>query len=124
MMERPTYKELDKKISDARTAVSNDAVSLINQEAVAADAIKLGYLLDEELKDVLLDVLSDISPKHYVGTRPPSRSYENRIMASELFAFRAPSTRFNCRVYFKFTLFEEEFFLISLHQNRNKGGRS
>jgi hypothetical protein len=120
-MQRPTYKELDNKISDAKTAVTKGAVNLVNPEAVASDAMELGYLLSDELPDVILSVLANISPKNYVGKRPPSRSYENRIIMSELYAFRAMSDRFNCKVYFKFTLFDEEFYLISLHRNRNKG---
>ena len=124
MMNRPSYKELYKKISEAKDAVSNDSVSLINPEAVASDALQLGYLLEEDLKDVLLSLLTGITPEEYAGKRPPSRSYENRIIQSELFAFRTASSRFNCRVYLKFTLFDEEFFLISLHQNRHKGGKA
>ncbi len=122
-MKRPTYKELDNKISDARMAVEKGDINLINPEAVASDAIQLGYLIETELADVLLSVLSDIKPEQYVGRRPPSRSYENRIVESELFPFRTRSSRFKCSVYLKFTLFDRELFLISLHRNRNKGGR-
>jgi hypothetical protein len=118
---RPTYKELDSKINEAKNAVTKGAVNLINPEAVASDAIQLGYLLETELPDVLLSVLSNTKPDHYAGKRPPSRSYENKIIMSELFAFRTRSERFQCKIYLKFTLFDEELFLISLHKNRNKG---
>ena len=120
-MPRPTYKELDNKINEAKTAVSQGAVSVINPEAVASDAMELGYLLSDDLTDVLLSVLSTLKPNDYAGKRPPPRSYENKIIMSELFAFRTPSDRFQCKVYLKFTLFDNEFFLISLHKNRNKG---
>ena len=123
-VKRPTYKELDNKLNDARTAVERGNISLINPEAVASDAIQLGYLIENELSDVLLSVLADIRPEQYVGRRPPSRSYENRIVESELFPFRTSSSRLKCSVYLKFTLFDGGFFLISLHRNRNKGGRS
>ncbi len=123
-MNRPTYKELDNKLNEARSAVEKGLVNLVNPEAVASDAIQLGYLLESELVDVLLAVLSSTTPEHYVGKRPPSRSYENKIIMSELFPFRAPSERFKCRIYLKFTLFDQELFLISLHKNRNKGDKS
>lgn len=123
-MQRPTYKELDNKIAEARVAVSNGSVNLINPEAVASDAMELGYLLSSDLSNALLSVLSTVSPKDYAGKRPPSRSYENKIIMSELYAFRTLSHRFNCKVYLKFTLFDDAFFLISFHRNRNKGGKS
>lgn len=120
-MKRPTYKELDNKISEARKAVDLGAVNVINPEAVASDAIQLGFLLEDELSPVLLSILDDLKPGHYVGRRPPTRSYENKIIASELFAFRTSSRRFGCKVYLKFTLFDQSFWLISLHKNRDKG---
>ena len=123
-VKRPTYKELDNKISEAKAAVTRGDINLINPHAVASDAIQLGYLLDMELTEVLLSVLSEIKPDQYVGKRPPSRSYENRIIESELFPFRARSNRFQCMVYLKFTLFDQAFFLISLHKNRNKGDKA
>jgi hypothetical protein len=120
-MKRPTYKELDRKISDAREAVSGDRVNVINPEALAADALQLGFLLDDELNPVLLSLIDDLKPGQYVGGRPPSRSYENKIIQSELFAFRTGSSRFSCKIYLKFTLFDQAFWLISLHRNRHKG---
>jgi hypothetical protein len=36
----------------------------------------------------------------------------------ELFAFVVESDRFKCRVYYKFALAEEFFWLVSLHQDR------
>lgn len=120
-MNRPTYKELDNKINDARKAVEQGWVNVINPEAVASDATQLGFLLEDELEPVLQSILEDLKPGQYVGRRPPPRSYENKIMASELFAFRTSSRRFGCKVYLKFTLFDDSFWLISLHENRNKG---
>ena len=122
IMKRPTYKELDNKINDARNAVGQGWVNVINPEAVASDAFQLGYLL-EELESTLQSLLDDIQPGHYVGSRPPSQSYENKIMDSELFAFRTSSRRFGCKVYLKFTLYDQFFWLISLHKNRNNTGK-
>lgn len=123
-MNRPTYKELNNKINDARQAVDQGWINVINPEAVASDAIQLGYLLEDELEPVLQSILDDLKPGQYVGRRPPPKSYENKIMASELFAFRTSSSRFGCKVYLKFTLFDDSFWLISLHKNRNKGKKA
>lgn len=124
-MNRPTYKELDKKLTEARNAADTGYVSLINPEAVASDAIELGYHIEDELLGALTSVLDGTTPKHYAGKRPPARSYENKITASDLYAFRTESGRFNCVIYLKFTMFNNELWIISFHKNRNdnKGRR-
>lgn len=121
IMKRPTYKELYNKINDAREAVDQGWINMINPDAVASDALQLGFLLEDELEPVLQSLFDDLKPGQYVGRRPPTRSYENKIMASEMFAFRTSSRRFGCKVYLKFTLYDSSFWLISLHKNRNKG---
>lgn len=122
-MERPSIKEIYKKIADAKNAVGDGFVNLINPDAVAMDAIELGYLLDDDLHDVLISLLNEITPKKYVGGRPPERSYEHKIITSDLFAFRTRSGRFSCVIYLKYTLFDGAFWLVSLHKNRSKGKR-
>jgi hypothetical protein len=117
-MRRPSNKELFGKLRDAKEAVRNANVFLIDQEAIAEDAIELGYDIGGELLDVLSELLSETSLTHYAGSRPPQRSYKEEIEGLELFAFVVDSTRSKCRVYFKFALVEESLWLVSLHPNR------
>jgi hypothetical protein len=117
-MQRPSHKELHNKIREARKAVASGSVLLLEQDAIAQDAIDLEYDIGDELFDVLSELLNETSPKHYVGSRPPQRSYERKIEGLELFAFAVESGRFNCRVYYKFALGEGAFWLLSLHQDR------
>ena len=117
-MRRPSYKELENKIREARRAVREGRVLILEQEAVAADAIHLGYLVETELLEVLRGILDETSPGHYAGTRPPQRSYERQIEGLELLSFTVASARFGCRVYCKFALTQEVFWLVSLHQER------
>ena len=117
-MRRPSNKELFGKLRNAKTALRNRNVFLIDQEVIAEDAIELGYDIGSELFDVLADLLAETSLTHYAGSRPPQRSYKEEIEGLELFAFVADSSRFKCRVYFKFALVEESFWLVSLHQDR------
>jgi hypothetical protein len=91
---------------------------LLEQNAIAQDAIDLEYDIGNELFDVLSELLNETSPNHYTGSRPPQRSYERKIEGLELFAFAVESSRFNCRVYYKFVLAEGNFWLLSLHQDR------
>jgi hypothetical protein len=121
-MLRPSPKELEKKIREARRAVREGRVFILEQEAVAADAIELGYLIETELPEVLREILDKTDPGHYAGTRPPQRSYEREIEGLELLSFAVASARFGCRVYCKFALTQEAFWLVSLHRER-KGKR-
>ena len=124
-MNRPTYKELNNKLSQAKKAVEEGHVNLINPDVIAADALELGYSINDEFADSLTAVLEQTSPKQYVGKRPPALSYENIIMANALYAFRTNSDSLNCYVYLKFTLFDNELWVVSFHKNRssNKGQR-
>lgn len=119
LMNRPTYKELNNKLLQAKKAVGDGLVNLINPKAIAEDAVELGYSIESELVESLTSVLEGTSPEHYAGKRPPARSYENTIMANALYAFRRLSASFNCMIYLKFTIFENELWVVSFHKNRN-----
>lgn len=117
-MNRPSPKELYGKLRVARQAVEKGRVALLNQLSLAADAIELDYDIGLELGEVLMELLETATLADYTGSRPPQRSYEQDIKDLELFAFTVGSRRFKCRVYFKFALEEETFWLVSLHQDR------
>jgi hypothetical protein len=121
-MERPSKRELFKKLKQAKEAVSSDSLLIINSEVIAEDALDLGYLVID-LKNVLLTLFDEIDPDHYAGNYPPKKSYESQIKGSELFAFRWKSKYFGCKVYLKYSLKGEKLYLVSLHQHRlMKGG--
>jgi len=117
-MRRPSSKELFGKLRDAKTALRNGNIFLIDQEVIAEGAIELGYNIGSELFDVLAGLLAETSLNHYAGSHPPQRSYKEEIKGLELFAFAVESDRLKCRVYFKFALVEKSLWLVSLHQNR------
>ena len=117
-MERPSKKELFGKLRDAKAAVRNEDVFLIDQDVIAEDAMELGYDIGSELMEVLSELLEGTSLNHYAGSRPPQKSYKREIKGLELFPFSVESARFKCRVYFKFALSGGSFWLVSLHQDR------
>jgi hypothetical protein len=119
-MIRPSDKEIIKRIKEAQETVAKGQIAIINQEAIASDALELGYLVKEELESVLSELLDLISPAHYVGTRPPQRSYEQTIKDLELFAFEVISPRFKCPIYFKFASSTGVLWLVSLHKSRGR----
>src|SRR4030042_4599418 len=115
MINRPTHKELTRKIKQAIEAASEDRICILDQEILARDALELGYRISD-LSDILIDVLSAISPKDYVGHQPPAKSYEDRIKGTDLFAFKTYSQILGCDVYLKFVLKGEFIWIVSLHE--------
>jgi len=118
-MIRPSKKELFNKLKQARKAVCEGSVFLIDQSIIAADAIDLNYPI-ADLENVLSQLLGEINPVWYAGTHPPQRSYESEIKGLELFAFRWASKRFGCDMYLKFALNQGHMWLVSLHIDRKK----
>ena len=117
-MKRPTYRELNRKIEQDKETVSKKVI-VLDPEVIAIDALELGYEI-KDLESILSELLSSITPKHYAGTYPPQKSYEEDILNQELFAFKVISGRFGCEIYVKYVLEEDSFWLVSLHQHREK----
>jgi len=120
-MDRPSHKEIYRKIKQAKEAVLENRLSFIDAVSIAADALELGYMVSE-ISDILVDLLAEITPKEYVGQSPPQRSYEENILQCELFPFRWISKRLGCMVYMKFALKDKQLWLVSLHEDRKEGG--
>ncbi len=114
-MKRPSYREIDRKLKAAGSAVESGNVFLIKQEIIASDALELGYLIDEDLHMILAELIAVTSPNDYRGTRPPQRSYEKEIEGLDLFAFQVKSVILACDVYYKFAIRDGCFYLVSLH---------
>ena len=98
--------------------MENDQVFLINQTALAVDALELEYSIENDLLEVLNELLDQTDPTHYTGSRPPQRSYEDAIFGLDLIAFVVKIERFSEPVYYKFSVSEEAFWLVSLHKDR------
>jgi hypothetical protein len=118
-MKRPSHKELNNKILQAKDEITKGLISIIDPIVIAADAVILGYLV-EDINGVLFELLDELKPDYYAGSYPPQKSYEQSLKGSELFAFRWISQRFGCDTYFKFALAQGRLWIISLHEHRNK----
>ncbi len=121
-MDRPSYKEINRKIKQAKEAVSENEFSVLNPFIIAADALGLGIDL-RNISYILIDLLEEITPNHYVGQYPPQRSYEHEIEGYELLAFPWLSKKLGCKVYLKFTIKGIKMWLVSLHEDRREGER-
>lgn len=118
-MDRPSYKEISRKIKQAREAVSDDQFSILNPLIVAVDTLELGIHL-QDISSTLIELLEEITPNEYAGQYPPQRSYEHEIEGCELLAFRWLSKKLGCRIYLKFTIQGNRMWLVSLHEDRKK----
>jgi len=122
IMDRPSHKEINRKIKEAKEAVSENQFSILNPLIIAADALELRINL-RNISFILIDLLEEITPNHYVGQYPPQRSYEHEIEGYELLAFRWLSKKLGCRVYLKFTIKGNRMWLVSLHEDRREDER-
>jgi hypothetical protein len=118
-MNRPSHKEISRKLTLAKEVVSENRISILNPVSVATDTLELGLNL-RNISNILSDLLEEIEPDDYAGQYPPQRSYEDEIKDCELLAFRWLSKKLGCRVYFKFTLKETRLWLVSLHEDRKE----
>jgi len=122
LMDRPSHKEINRKINQAKKAVSENQFSILNPVSIAADALELGLNL-QNISYILIDLLEEITPTDYVGQYPPQRSYGHEIEGYELLAFRWLSKKLGCRVYFKFMIKGNRMWLVSLHEDRKEDKR-
>ena len=118
-MDRPSHREINGKIKQAKKAVLENNFFILNPVIIAADAVELGVNL-ENISHILIDLLEEITPNDYVGQYPAQRSYEPDIESYELLAFRWSSKKLGCRVYLKFTMKGKRMWLVSLHEDRRE----
>jgi hypothetical protein len=63
-MNRPSYREILRKLGQAKEAVRSNAVDILNPVSIAADALELGIDI-EDLQGILSDLLDEIRPGDY-----------------------------------------------------------
>lgn len=117
MNPRPSYRELNGKLEEARRAALAVQVRFVDPDTLYADLLALDFLIND-LQQSLPAILKEVSPKGYRGLRPPQRSYEKPILDSELYAFGWESRIFGCPMYLKFSIKGEYLWIVSLHRDR------
>ncbi len=117
-MNRPSHKELSQKIAQAIAAIENGNIRILNMLSFMADADELGYVIDTDLNELLVELLNKSSLDNYEGSRPPQKAYQQKIIGAELFAFSVLETSLTRPVYYKFSIVEEVLYIVSLHLDR------
>jgi len=119
-LQRPSDGELDKKIKAARAALTAQNGVYTNLNKAVGELYELEMGTPDQIWKLILELLSEISPKDYAGGRPPQKSYEKAIENQELFAFCWDSVRLNKRMYIKFALKENRYYYVSLHRSKDE----
>lgn len=120
-MTRPTFREIDAKLSTAKAYVARGAVRFVNAKAMRGDLLDLDFLIEDAV-ELLPQVLDELHPKLYRGLQPPQKSYEDLIKGCELYAFSWESGAFGCAMYFKFAIKGDALWVVSLHKDRPTTG--
>ena len=81
-------------------------------------AYQLSIIDAGEIWKLIYELLEEIDPSDYAGTRPPQKSYEKAINNRELFAFTWTSPKMGKEMYIKFALREGLYYYVSLHESR------
>ena len=116
--ERPSNREIDKRIEEAKVCLCNEKGFFANPAKVVGELSELDIDDAAEVWQLIKELLEEIEPDDYAGTRPPQKSYEKMINNRELFAFSWKSEKLGKEMYIKFALKEGLYYYVSLHESR------
>lgn len=115
---RPSERELSKKIRDAKESLTLNNGIFANPSKAVGELNDLDIGDTNEIWSLIKELLDEIDSEHYVGTRPPLKSYEKIIVGVDLFAFSWCSNKLGKKMYIKFALKHGRYYYVSLHQCR------
>jgi hypothetical protein len=85
--DRPSNRELDLKLKAAKTALRAHPGLFANINKAVGELSALDVESPNQVWKLIVELLEELSPKDYAGTRPPQKSYEKTVEGKELFAF-------------------------------------
>lgn len=115
---RPSEKELLKRIQDAKVALQASMGVFANPAKAVGELYALVIGDSEEIWKLIRELLEEITPQDYTGSKPPQKSYEKTIIGNELFAFSWWSKKLGKKMYLKFALKNGRYYYVSLHACR------
>jgi hypothetical protein len=116
---RPSDRELDKRLNEAKEFLKNRHGAFANQSKVVGELNDLDIGDANDIWQLIRELLEEITPKDYRGARPPQKSYEKAIAGLELLAFSWWSVKCAKQMYIKFVLKSERYYYVSLHQSHS-----
>ncbi len=83
---RPSDRELTKRLNEAKEFLKNRYGLFANQSKAVGELNDLDIGDTNDVWQLIRELLEEISPKDYKGSRPPQKSYEKAILGLELLA--------------------------------------
>ena len=117
---RPTDREVIKRLNEAKEHLKIRNGLFANPAKAVGDLNDLNIGDTNDVWQLIRELLEEILPKNYRGTRPPQKSYEKAVMGSELYAFSWLSLKLGRQMYIKFALKNGRYYYVSLHRCRSK----
>jgi hypothetical protein len=118
LYDRPSPRELDKRIEEAKACLKERRGLFANPAKAVGELCELAINDSADVWRLIYELLDEIAPSNYAGTRPPQKSYEKAIANRELFAFTWKSPKMGKEMYIKFALREGLYYYVSLHVSR------
>lgn len=118
MHKRPSDHELLKRLKEAKEYLEDKPGLFANPAKVVGELNTLEIGDSNEIWELIRELLGEISPQNYCGTKPPQKSYEKSIEGLELFAFCWESQKLGKQMYLKFALKKDRFYYVSLHPSK------
>lgn len=119
-VKRPSVNELNGKIASAISIVAAGSKFVFANDSASMSEIRAeGHDIDH-LEEDILACLKELTCKDYAGSRPPQKSYEDKIDGNELFAFAWESAHMGERMYLKFVIKNGIFYYVSFHRDRKE----
>ena len=116
---RPSDRELDKRLNEAKEFLKDRHGAFANPPKAVGELNDLDIGDTNDIWPLIRELLEEIAPKDYRGSRPPQKSYEKAIIGLELLAFSWWSAKYAKQMYIKFVLKNERYYYVSLHQSRS-----
>lgn len=116
---RPSDRELTKRLDEAKEFLKNRNGVFATPSKVVSELNDLDIGDTNDVWQLIRELLEEISPNDYKGSKPPQKSYEKAIAGLELLAFSWWSPICAKRMYIKFVLKNERYYYVSLHQSRS-----
>jgi hypothetical protein len=106
---RPSIRELTKRLDEAKEYLKNRAGLFANPSKAVGELNDLDIGDTDDIWGLIRELLEEITPKDYRGSRPPQKSYEKVIVGLELLAFSWWSPKYARQMYIKFVLKNERY---------------
>jgi hypothetical protein len=116
--QRPTVREIDKKIKAAKKAVCEKKTYIANLLKIYSDFNDLEIYDTEEIWSHIQALLEELTSENYCGGHPPEEAREKEIQGEDLYAFCWQSKKYQKKMYLKFAIVDEYFYLASIHESR------